>query len=109
LNQSKTLSAKVSNVLPQFDGATRTLKVRLEADNPGYLLRPDMFVDVELPVKFPSTIAVPADAVLDSGRRKTADRVYSPPLARPIGAIVAGLDDHGAHSCAGSRIRRCGL
>jgi membrane fusion protein, copper/silver efflux system len=70
-NQSKTLSAKVSDVLPQFDGATRTLKVRLEADNPGYVLRPDMFVDVELPVKFPSTIAVPADAVLDSGRRKT--------------------------------------
>jgi len=70
-NQGKTFVARVSEVLPEFDAATRTLKVRLEADNPGYLLRPDMFVDVELPISFPSTIAVPVDAVLDSGLKKT--------------------------------------
>ncbi len=67
--QKKTLEATVSNVLPVFDAATRTLKVRLEADNPGFILRPDMFVDVELPVKLPSSIAVPADAILFSGLR----------------------------------------
>ncbi len=69
--QKKVFQAKVSSVLPQFDPATRTLKVRLEADNPGYLLRPDMFVDVELPVTFPPAIVVPADAILDSGLKKT--------------------------------------
>jgi Cu(I)/Ag(I) efflux system membrane fusion protein len=69
--QKKVFLAKVSSVLPQFDPATRTLKVRLETDNPGYILRPDMFVDVELPVTFPPAITVPADAVLDSGIRKT--------------------------------------
>jgi len=71
LHQKKTFQAKVSNVLPQFDAATRTLKVRLEADNPGYALRPDMFVDVELPISLPPAIAVPADAILDSGLKKT--------------------------------------
>ena len=45
--QGKLIKARVSPVLPQFDPSTRTLKVRLEADNPGYMLRPDMFVDVE--------------------------------------------------------------
>jgi membrane fusion protein, copper/silver efflux system len=65
------LVAAVAEILPQFDPATRTLKVRLEADNPGYVLRPDMFVDVELPVRLPATIAIPADAVLDSGLRRT--------------------------------------
>ena len=70
-NQKRTFQAKVSNVLPQFDSATRTLKVRLEADNPGYALRPDMFVDVELPISLPPAIAVPADAILDSGLKKT--------------------------------------
>jgi membrane fusion protein, copper/silver efflux system len=40
-------------------------------DNPGYLLRPDMFVDVEFPVPLPPTISVPADAILDSGLQKT--------------------------------------
>jgi Cu(I)/Ag(I) efflux system membrane fusion protein len=70
-NQQKVFEARVSSTLPQFDPATRTLKVRLEADNPGYILRPDMFVDVELPVTFPPAVVVPADAVLDSGLRKT--------------------------------------
>jgi RND family efflux transporter MFP subunit len=70
-HQGKTFQAKVSNVLPQFDPATRTLKVRLEADNPGYALKPDMFVDVDLPISLPPVIAVPADAVLDSGLKRT--------------------------------------
>ena len=67
----KALAAKVGAVLPLFDPATRTLKIRLEMENPGYLLRPDMFVDVELPVTFPPAIVVPASAVLDLGMRKT--------------------------------------
>ncbi len=65
------LTARVAEILPQFDATTRTLKVRLEADNPGYVLRPDMFVDVELPITLPSAIAVPADAVFDSGVKQT--------------------------------------
>ena len=69
--QKKTFTAKVSSVLPQFDPATRTLKLRLEVDNPGYTLRPDMFVDVEIPVTFPPAVTVPADAILDSGIKKT--------------------------------------
>ncbi len=67
----KTLEGKVSKTLPLFDTATRTLKVRLEAANPGFVLKPDMFVDVEIPVAYPPTITVPVDAVLDSGMRKT--------------------------------------
>jgi membrane fusion protein, copper/silver efflux system len=70
-SQQTVFPAKVAQVLPQFDGATRTLKVRLEAANPGYVLRPDMFVDVALPVALASAIAIPADAVLDSGLKKT--------------------------------------
>jgi YHS domain-containing protein len=67
----KEYPARVSDVLPLFDTTTRTLKVRLKVDNPGFALRPDMFVDVELPVKLPSAISVPGDAILDSGLRKT--------------------------------------
>ncbi len=70
-DQGKSFPTRVSNVLPQFDPSTRTLKLRLETDNPGFTLRPDMFVDVELPVKMPPAITVPADAVLDTGLRKT--------------------------------------
>jgi RND family efflux transporter MFP subunit len=65
-------TARVSEVLPEFDTGSRTLKVRLELDNRSYALRPDMFVDVRLPVALPPAISVPAEAVLDSGMRKTA-------------------------------------
>ncbi|MCU0594729.1 MAG: efflux RND transporter periplasmic adaptor subunit [Desulfobacterota bacterium] len=67
----KTYSATVSKVLPVFDASTRTLKVRLEMENPGFELRPDMFADIELSVSLPPAIAVPVDAVLHSGLRKT--------------------------------------
>ena len=69
--QKKTFQAQVSRELPLFDAATRTLKVRLELDNPGYVLRPDMFVDVEFPIHLPPAITVPDDAVLDTGLKKT--------------------------------------
>ena len=71
LETGKTLHAVVSKVLPQFDAISRTLKVRLELENPGYTLRPDMFVDAEFPVTLPPALTVPADAVLDSGLKKT--------------------------------------
>ena len=69
-NQRGTFSARVSNVLPQVDPETRVLKLRLEANNPGYNLRPDMFVDVELPVEGPAGVTVPRDAVIDSGHEQ---------------------------------------
>jgi Cu(I)/Ag(I) efflux system membrane fusion protein len=66
----QTLRARVTNVLPEVDPATRTMRVRLEADNPGFVLRPDMFVNVELPVSLASGLTVPVDALLDSGVTK---------------------------------------
>jgi membrane fusion protein, copper/silver efflux system len=69
--QKRIYHAEVTKVLPIFDRTTRTLKVRLETENPGYTLKPDMFVDVELPIALPPAIAVPADAILDSGLKKT--------------------------------------
>jgi membrane fusion protein, copper/silver efflux system len=73
--QGRTLQAIVSGVLPQFDPQTRTLKVRLEVDNPGYRLRPDMFVDVDLKINKPSAIAIKNEALLytGSGRRVFVD------------------------------------
>jgi RND family efflux transporter MFP subunit len=67
----KVIQAKVSAALPQYDPNSGTFKVRLEPDNPRYALRPDMPVEVEFPVRLSDAITVPADAVLDSGMKKT--------------------------------------
>ena len=66
-----SFQARVSDTPPAFDPATRVMRVRLEADNPGRVLWPGMFVDVELPVNFEAGISVPSDAVIHSGRRST--------------------------------------
>jgi Cu(I)/Ag(I) efflux system membrane fusion protein len=65
------VAARVSYVQPQVDPATRTMKVRLEATNPGVRLKPDMFVNVEFALPGAKRLMVPADAVLDTGDRQT--------------------------------------
>lgn len=65
--------AHVANVLPQVDAATHTLQVRIEVNNTGFKLRPDMFVDVELPKKESAGLVIPSDSVIDSG---TVKRVF---------------------------------
>ena len=66
-----SLAAKVTYIQPQVDPATRTLKVRLDADNPGLRMKPDMFVNVEFGVVSAKQLVVPAEAVLDTGDRQT--------------------------------------
>ncbi len=67
----KTYAARVSYIQPEVDAATRTIPVRLELANPRLALKPDMFVDVELIAVQPRRLTVPAEAVLDSGLKKT--------------------------------------
>ena len=70
-NMGDALPARVSEVLPRYDAVGRSLKVRLEMNNPDYMFRPDMFVDVEFLLDLPKSITVPSGAVIDSGKRKT--------------------------------------
>lgn len=65
------LQARVSYIQPQVDPATRTLKVRLELNNPGYKLKPEMFVDVTFRVIGSNILTVSSEAVLDSGTTQT--------------------------------------
>jgi len=70
-DERHALSATVSPSEPTFDEAALTLKVRLDVANPRRTLKPGMFVDVEFPFDLPPTLVVPADAIVDSGLRKT--------------------------------------
>ncbi|MDE3165824.1 MAG: efflux RND transporter periplasmic adaptor subunit [Acidobacteriota bacterium] len=67
----RTFRGKVSYILPQVDPATRTLKVRIEFANPDFLLKPDMFGEVEFQSGGGRRLVVPATAVLNSGDRQT--------------------------------------
>ena len=52
--RATSFRARVSSeVRPQFDGYSQSVKLRLEVDNPRFVLRPEMFVDVDLLVTLP--------------------------------------------------------
>jgi Cu(I)/Ag(I) efflux system membrane fusion protein len=68
--RAKLVYATVSKDPPLFDPASRTLKLRLETQNPELILRPDMFVDLEFSVPTPPGVSIPQQAVLDSGMQK---------------------------------------
>jgi hypothetical protein len=66
----KTYRGKVTYVYPYLEGKTRTATVRVELANPGGVLKPDMYVHIELaPMVGKKTVLVPSEAVIRSGIR----------------------------------------
>jgi len=68
----RKLRGPVTFISPTVEAATRTTKVRVEIENPGGRLKPDMFADVTLEVDLGSALVVPAGAIIDAGARKLA-------------------------------------
>lgn len=67
----KTFEGTISYVYPTLNAQTRTVPVRIELANPGLLLKPSMFAQVELPVGTKGqVVTVPTSAVIDSGARQ---------------------------------------
>jgi len=67
----KVFEASITYVYPTLKPETRTVPVRLEIANPGGLLKPAMFAQVELPAGSQGKVlTVPTSAVIDSGTRR---------------------------------------
>jgi Cu(I)/Ag(I) efflux system membrane fusion protein/cobalt-zinc-cadmium efflux system membrane fusion protein len=69
---SEPIESEVSYIYPFVEPKTRTIKARFDIDNPDFILKPDMYVNVRLetePVK--DALAVPIEAVLHSGEQQT--------------------------------------
>lgn len=68
--QGKKFTANIDYIYPSLSGATRTAKVRFQILNDGGQLRPEMFTDVEIRVELGKRLAVPEDAIIDTGYRQ---------------------------------------
>lgn len=64
------LHAHVEFIYPTLDPKTRTAKVRFALTNPGEKLKPDMYANVELKIPLGTRLAVPRDAIIESGERQ---------------------------------------
>jgi multidrug efflux pump subunit AcrA (membrane-fusion protein) len=63
---------RVTFIYPTVDEKTRTARVRLEFENPGYFLKPGMFVSAQIQAELADqAVLVPDSAILRSGAKNT--------------------------------------
>lgn len=67
-----SLTGEVTYLYPYVDAKSHTVKARIEFTNPGFELRPNMYVNVTLhtePIR--DALTIPIEAILDTGEKKT--------------------------------------
>jgi Cu(I)/Ag(I) efflux system membrane fusion protein/cobalt-zinc-cadmium efflux system membrane fusion protein len=66
----KVFSGRVAYVYPYLQQKTRDVIIRLEFENPGLALKPDMYADVQINAKQEGEgILIPSEAIIRSGER----------------------------------------
>jgi membrane fusion protein, copper/silver efflux system len=66
----KEFKSKIDYVYPTLSGETRTVRVRFSIPNPDGRLKPQMYSTVEIKINLGSKLAIPDDAVIDTGTRQ---------------------------------------
>ncbi len=80
----EVFKARVAAVLPEANGETRTLRLRLELPNRGARLRAGMSGQARLQGPAREALVVPSEAVIRTGRRALAYVVEAPGRFRPV-------------------------
>ncbi len=90
----KSYKGRVTYSYPTLDPQTHTAKVRIDVANPGLMLKPNMFSDVELQITYGKHIIVPQEAVLNSGKTQSVFVVHEDGAFEPrevtVGPTVDG-------------------
>jgi RND family efflux transporter MFP subunit len=68
----RRFNGRIQQILPEVDATTRTVRVRLVFGNPGVVLKPGMYVNVNIAAPLGRQLVIPATGVLQSGARQIA-------------------------------------
>lgn len=68
----RTFHGRIDQIVPDVDPATRTVRVRLVFTNPGLVLKPGMYVHVNIGIPLGRQLIIPASGVLQAGTREIA-------------------------------------
>ncbi|AJP48580.1 secretion protein HlyD [Rugosibacter aromaticivorans] len=86
---------KVQAILPEVDPTTRTLKARLELANPGSMLVPGMFVQMQfMDMRAEKALLVPTEAIIQTGKRTVAMLAEENGRFRPVDVEI-GIESDG--------------
>jgi multidrug efflux pump subunit AcrA (membrane-fusion protein) len=66
----KTFRGKIDSILPVADAISHTIKVRMVMANPGYILKPGMYGDLDVESGSVRRLTIPREAILDSGLKR---------------------------------------
>lgn len=69
---SRTLRGKITFIYPEVDPQTRRVKLRAEFTNPGFEFKPETYVTLVISSAGGKALAVPREAVIDTGARRYA-------------------------------------
>ncbi len=61
-------ASRIDYIYPVFSAETRTAKVRMTLPNPGGVLKPQMFTNVEIRIALGRKLMIPDSAVIDTGK-----------------------------------------
>jgi Cu(I)/Ag(I) efflux system membrane fusion protein/cobalt-zinc-cadmium efflux system membrane fusion protein len=68
----RTFHGRIDQIVPDVDPVTRTVRVRLVFSNPGLVLKPGMYVHVNIGIPLGRQLVIPASGVLQAGTREIA-------------------------------------
>jgi RND family efflux transporter MFP subunit len=68
----RKFSGRIDQIIPEVDATTRTVRVRLVLSNPGVVLKPGMYVNVDIAAPLGRQLVIPASGVLQAGTRQIA-------------------------------------
>lgn len=66
------LEGQIKSIEPVVKERSRTLRAQIAVENKGNILKPNMYVDVNLRTGLGFSLAIPRNAVLETGKRKIA-------------------------------------
>ncbi len=89
------LRGTVQAILPEVNAATRTLKARVELANPGNLLVPGMFVNMQfMNIRAEKSLLIPTEAVIQTGKRVVVMLAEDNGRFRPV-EVETGIEGNG--------------
>lgn len=91
----RRFNGRIDQILPQVDPMTRTVRVRFVFANPGVVLKPGMYVNVNIAVPLGRQLVIPSSGLLQSGTRQIAFLDHGQGYLEPR-QVEAGpqFDDH---------------
>ena len=90
-----TFDGKVQAILPEVNATTRTLKARVELNNPGARLVPGMFVQMQfMDQRSEKSLLIPTEAVIQTGKRTVVMLAEENGRFRPVDVEI-GIESGG--------------